>query len=207
MGEGTARWNAHPGNGDAYVVPYTQRENLKGVLTLKAAHPLMYTLTYDVTGDLPAGYTAPAKQTLVKGSKYTVAAVPASVSGSKDGVNGIFSFNGWKKKDGTVLTGEQKLTENLTLYGVWTFTKKSSGGTDPIKWDVSRSKTATKLDTNTWTSNVTLSLPSAEEKLASDVVFVLDKSTSAEKEEQALGMLTALKEQTAKREQRSRSAL
>ena len=75
---------------------------------------------------------------------------------------------------------------------------ESGGGTDPIKWDVSRSKTATKLDTNTWTSNVTLSLPSAEEKLASDVVFVLDKSTSAEKEEQALGMLTALKEQTAK---------
>ena len=30
------------------------------------------------------------------------------------------------------------------------------------------------------------------------MVFVLDKSTSAEKEEQALGMLTALKEQTAK---------
>ena len=45
---------------------------------------------------------------------------------------------------------------------------------------------------------MTLSLPSAEEALASDVVFVLDKSTSAEKEEQALGMLTALKEQTAK---------
>mgnify|MGYP005943154959 CR=1 FL=1 len=78
-------------------------------------------------------------------------------------------------------------------------TKNSSGGgTDPIEWNVSRSKTATQLDTNTWTSNVTLSLPSAEEALASDVVFVLDKSTSAEKEEQALGMLTALKEQTAK---------
>ena len=198
MGEGTARWNAHPGKGDIYAVPYTQRTDLKGVLTLKAAHPLMYTLTYDVTGDLPEGYTAPAKQTLVNGSSYTVAAVPASVSGSKDGVNGTFSFNGWKKKDGTVLTGEQKLTENLTLYGVWTFTKNSSGGTDPIKWDVSRSKTATKLDTNTWTSNVTLSLPSAEEKLASDVVFVLDKSTSAKKEAQALDMLTALKEQTAK---------
>ena len=45
--------------------------------------------------------------------------------------------------------------------------------------DVSRSKTATKLDTSTWTSNVTLSLPSAEEKLASDVVFVLDGSSSA----------------------------
>ena len=173
-------------------------ENFKDTIALKAAHAQLFTLTYNVTGDLPAGYTAPTAQSMLVGSKYTVAAVPASVSGSKDGVNGTFSFNGWKKKDGTVLTGEQKLTENLTLYGVWTFTKKSSGGTDPIKWDVSRSKTATKLDTNTWTSNVTLSLPSAEEKLASDVVFVLDKSTSAEKEEQALGMLTALKEQTAK---------
>ena len=128
MGEGTARWNAHPGNGDIYAVPYTQRENLKDVLTLKAAHPLMYTLTYDVTGDLPEGYTAPAKQTLVNGSSYTVAEVPASVSGSKDGVNGTFSFNGWKKDDGTVLTGEQQLTADLTLHGVWTFTKKSSGG-------------------------------------------------------------------------------
>ena len=120
------------------------------------------------------------------------------MSGSKDGVNGTFSFDGWKKDDGTVLTGEQKLTENLTLHGVWTFTKKSSGGTDPIEWNVSRSKTATALDTNTWTSNVTLSLPSAEEALASDVVFVLDKSTSAKMEEQALKMLTALKEQTEK---------
>lgn len=61
--------------------------------------------------------------------------------------------------------------------------------------DVSRSKTATALDTSTWTSNVTLSLPSAEEKLASDVVFVLDKSTSTDLEDQALGMLNKLKEQ------------
>jgi len=61
--------------------------------------------------------------------------------------------------------------------------------------DVSRSKAATKLDTSTWTSNVTLSLPSAEEKLASDVVFVLDKSTSTDLEDQALGMLNKLKEQ------------
>ena len=43
---------------------------------------------------------------------------------------------------------------------------------------VSRSKTATPLDTTTWTSDVTL--PSAEEKLDSDVVFVLDGSSSAD---------------------------
>ena len=173
-------------------------ENFKGTIALKAAHAQLFTLTYNVTGDLPEGYTAPTAQSMLVGSSYTVADVPASVSGSKDGVNGTFSFNGWKKVDGTVLTGEQQLTENLTLHGVWTFTKKSSGGgTDPIEWNVSRSKTATQLDTNTWTSNVTLSLPSAEEALASDVVFVLDKSTSADLEGQALEMLTALKEKAA----------
>ena len=203
------KWNAAANNGqgdfeqiDRWTAEtadeYVPVENDSHAVSLKAAHPLMYTLTYDVTGDLPEGYTAPAKQTLVKGSSYTVADVPASVSGSKDGVNGTFSFDGWKKDDGTVLTGEQKLTADLTLHGVWTFTKKSSGGgTDPIEWNVSRSKTATALDTSTWTSNVTLSLPSAEEALASDVVFVLDKSTSADLEGQALDMLTALKDQVA----------
>ncbi len=132
------KWNAAANNGqgdfeqiDRWTAEtadeYVPVENDSHAVSLKAAHPLMYTLKYDVTGDLPPeGYTAPAKQTLVKGSSYTVAEVPASVSGSKDGVNGTFSFDGWKKDDGTVLTGEQKLTADLTLHGVWTFTKKSS---------------------------------------------------------------------------------
>lgn len=47
--------------------------------------------------------------------------------------------------------------------------------TTPTAWDVSRSKDATGLDEN-YTSEVTLSLPSAEEELSSDVVFVLDTS-------------------------------
>ena len=120
--EKIGRWTAE--TADEYIPV----EKDSHAISLKAAHPLMYTLTYDVTGDLPEGYTAPAKQTLVNGSSYTVAAVPANVSGSKDGVNGTFSFNGWKKDDGTVLTGEQQLTADLTLHGVWSFTKKSSGG-------------------------------------------------------------------------------
>ena len=103
-------------------------ENFKGTIALKAAHAQLFTLTYNVTGDLPEGYTAPTAQSMLVGSSYTVADVPASVFGSKDGVNGTFSFNGWKKDDGTVLTGEQQLTADLTLHGVWTFTKKSSGG-------------------------------------------------------------------------------
>ena len=137
--DGWFKWNAAANNGQGgyeqigrwtaeTADEYTPVEKDSHAITLKAAHPLMYTLTYDVTGDRPEGYTAPAKQTLVNGSSYTVAEVPASVSGSKDGVNGTFSFDGWKKDDGTVLTGEQKLTENLKLHGVWTFTKKSSSG-------------------------------------------------------------------------------
>ena len=141
--DGWYKWNAAANDGqggsepigrwttktaDGYIDEYIPVEKDTPYITLKAAHPLMYTLTYDVTGDLPEGYTAPEKQTLVNGSSYTVADVPASVSGSKDGVNGTFSFNGWKKDDGTVLTGEQQLTADLTLHGVWTFTKKSSSG-------------------------------------------------------------------------------
>ena len=48
-------------------------------------------------------------------------------------------------------------------------------GTDGYEWIVSKSKEATDLDANK-ESTITLSLPSAEEALVSDVVFVLDES-------------------------------
>ena len=64
------------------------------------------------------------------------------------------------------------------------------------EWEVSKSKTATNLvkDGETYTSDVTLSLPSAQEQLVSDVVLVLDRSTSADVEDQALAMLSNLKD-------------
>ena len=79
---------------------------------------------------------------------------------------------------------------------------KAAHGVDPInpgdpgttEWEHSKSKTATNLDKN-YQSQVTLSLPSAEEQLVSDVVFVLDKSTSATVEKQMLDMLGSLKDQ------------
>ncbi len=49
---------------------------------------------------------------------------------------------------------------------------------NPIKWQVSKSKTATNLDAN-YQSQVTLSLPAAEKAPVTDVVFVLDRSSSA----------------------------
>ncbi len=64
---------------------------------------------------------------------------------------------------------------------------------DSVK-SVSKSKEATNLDEQ-FTSQITLSLPSVEEQLVTDVVFVLDKSTSTDIENEALNMLENLKEQ------------
>ena len=79
---------------------------------------------------------------------------------------------------------------------------KAAHGLTPVEpedpnlpdWEFSKSKTATNLDGN-YKSQVTLSLPAAQETLASDVVFVLDKSTSATVEEQMISMLNDLNEQ------------
>lgn len=59
---------------------------------------------------------------------------------------------------------------------------------------VSKSKEATELDSD-FNSQITLSLPSAEEQLVTDVVFVLDKSTSTVVEDEALEMLKNLEKQ------------
>ena len=65
---------------------------------------------------------------------------------------------------------------------------------EPEQWDTSKSKTATNLDAN-YESQVTLSLPSAEETLTSDVVFVLDKSSCGDNvTTEALSMLRELNE-------------
>lgn len=62
-------------------------------------------------------------------------------------------------------------------------------------WEVSKSKTATDLDAS-GSTRVTLSLPSAEETLTSDVVFVLDGSSSADTNvvKESLKLLDELKQ-------------
>ena len=73
---------------------------------------------------------------------------------------------------------------------------------DPIQPDSDRAHSKSKEATNlvkqsdgTYTSDVTLTLPSVEEAPVYDVVFVLDKSTSAELEKNALDMLKQLQDQ------------
>ena len=70
----------------------------------------------------------------------------------------------------TVITQDGNKVFTLTFQE-----KEKPKPSDPEKWDTSKSKTATNLDSN-YESKVTLSLPSAEENLATDVVLVLDAS-------------------------------
>nr|WP_288302365.1 S-layer homology domain-containing protein [uncultured Anaerotignum sp.] len=65
------------------------------------------------------------------------------------------------------------------LDGVLTKKEDPVDPVDPPEWDHSKNKTATEFDKD-FNSRVTLSLPSAEKELVSDVVFVLDKSSCEE---------------------------
>ena len=65
----------------------------------------------------------------------------------------------------------------LALVLVFSITPSAFAAEEPA-WDISHSKIATALNENS-ESTVTLSLPSAEENLNSDVVFVFDGSSSA----------------------------
>ena len=122
------RWNGHGDGETYYAVEYTApATEVTEALALKAAHPKMYSVTYSVSGEIPAGYKTPAQKYYKDPFEYTVENVPSSIPGTKDGVNGTYSFTGWQTKNGDFVTGPQPLKEDTTLYGKWTFTKKSSG--------------------------------------------------------------------------------
>ena len=100
-------------------------------LALKAAHPLLYKVSYVMSGEIPGQYKnkEPEQKFYAAKSQYAIADTFPSVSGVNDnGVNGTFSFSGWSfTQGGAPVSGKQTLTKDVTLYGVWTFTKKNSG--------------------------------------------------------------------------------
>lgn len=75
---------------------------------------------------------------------------------------------------GTVITQDGNKVFTLTFQK-----KEEQKPADPVKWDVSRSKTASGLTKNSngeWTTDVTLGLPSATTKQTIDVVLVVDNA-------------------------------
>ena len=69
---------------------------------------------------------------------------------------------------------------------------ETGGDTVEIEKDYSRSITTTNLDQN-YEAEVTISLPSKEEQLATEVCFVLDKSSFSNTTEPAMQLLKELK--------------
>ena len=90
------------------------------------------------------------------------------------GADAGYTADGWYKDSETTATS---IDAQTPVTGDVTYTFKYVKVSTEATWDVSRSKIATNLDSN-YESKVTLSLPSAEEKLVSDVVFVMDGSSS-----------------------------
>lgn len=161
-------------------------------------------LNYDANG----GTGAPASTTVNKNTEVTLDSTTTPTHAEADGK--YVTFAGWSNDEavkgviyekGSEPTPVDKVTvgeTDVTVYAVWVYGDPVDpvDPPEPPTWDHSKDKTATELDNN-FNSRVTLSLPSAEKELVSDVVFVLDKSTSATVENQALGMLKQLKEKAA----------
>lgn len=140
-------------------------ENKSTTLTTSPTAPVTaYTVTYDTDG----ATAVTDNQAYISGQTATVKAAPEYEG---------YTFNGWKTGDTTYEANETfVVTGNVTLTAQWT---EDVVPTPDPDWDVSRSKTAENLvkqNDGSYTSDVTLSLPSAQEQLVSDVVFVLDKS-------------------------------
>ena len=119
--------------------------------------------------------------------------------GNKDGTS-VTELNTNRWSQGNYYDLANVTADGITLRGFQSLKAAHAYAYDPetpvnpTDWEHSKSKTATNLDSN-YQSQVTLSLPAAQEQLVSDVVFVLDKSTSATVEDQMIGMLNSLNDQ------------
>lgn len=82
---------------------------------------------------------------------------------------------------------------SLMPVGARAYAQNSSSEESGIVWEHSKSKTATNLDADL-TSDVTLTLPSADEQSGVEVCFVLDKSQFSDTKTSALKLLSELKD-------------
>lgn len=157
-------------------------------------------LNYDANG----GTGAPASTTVNKNTEVTLDSTTTPTHAEANGK--YVTFAGWSNDEavkgviyekGSEPTTVDKVTvgeTDVTVYAVWVYGDPVDpvDPPEPPTWDHSKDKTATELDNN-FNSRVTLSLPSAEKELVSDVVFVLDKSSCEEDvTTEALAMLANL---------------
>ena len=186
-------------NDQAQTIPKGQIGEPKVLIPGTEAEKVL--LTYDANG----GTGAPANEQVEKGKTATLnnTIKPTHVpEGDKE-----VEFQGWSADptdiifesadavpEGTIIKEIAVGNDPVTVYAVWVYGDPVDpvDPPEPPTWDHSKDKTATELDNN-FNSRVTLSLPSAEKELVSDVVFVLDKSSCEEDvTTEALAMLADL---------------
>ena len=171
---------------DAASLTYKMNEGEKKSTTLTTS-PTAPVTAYTVTYNTGGATVVTDNRAYISGQTATVKAAPEYEG---------HTFNGWKTGNKTYQADDTFfVTGNVALTAQWT---ENVVPTPDPNWDVSRSKTAENLvkqNDGSYTSEVTLSLPSAQEQLVSDVVFVLDKSTSTKVEAEMMSMLNALNQQ------------
>lgn len=180
------------------LIPYTY---LKIEISKKEPVAETVTLTYEANG----GEGAPASTTVNKNTEDYVLNTDTTPTHVAVGGREV-EFKGWSADEAVINQVYEKnnvyetvttidiAEENVTVYAVWVYGDPVDpvDPPEPPTWDHSKDKTATELDNN-FNSRVTLSLPSAEKELVSDVVFVLDKSSCEEDvTTEALAMLADL---------------
>lgn len=159
------------------------QDNIKGTLTkTEEAKKADDTLTWTISG-LPAGeYTvSETGETL---ENYTCEATYHAGTAS-DATATVNNANTTQNQPATdvqasrKVTVREKQTSTMTVTNKYTKKAEPPTPTDPVEWDVSRSKTASGLTKNSngeWTTDVTLGLPSATTKQTIDVVLVVDNA-------------------------------
>ena len=182
-GETLELWSGYgidgPGMGNSY-----QNYSFTYYNTIEL-EPVGHTVSYEIEGHAPTGISLPEDTYYAAGEDVKI----ANDLSAED-----WEFLGWTVPDDIEVSEDRTFTMpdyDVEIVGHWKFV----GENTESDWDISKSKTATNLDAN-YESQVTLSLPSSQETLESDVVFVLDKSTSADVEDQMLKMLENLNAQT-----------
>ena len=109
----------------------------------KTSSDPQYTVEYKVTGDAPATSSDfPDEDQYYEGDPVTVAGGLTTDEGSKDGVSGTWTFNGWTTEDAKIAEGTFIMPgKGVTLTGTWSFEPDTHSitinyvddGSDPLK--------------------------------------------------------------------------
>lgn len=119
------------GGNETYKVTVSEGKGKLGeYLRIEITKREPHTVTYKFSGiadvDYPASVTLPASEQATATTKVTLPTVTTPITGTLNGKDGTWTFNGWTLPDGVTFTDDThaKFTmpdTNVTVTGTWTF--------------------------------------------------------------------------------------